>query len=124
MWLNRATSVKVRHHATRRVKTIHRLLSAIGILISMLTAAPLSALAAASSADEDAFLKRARAIHEKVIVLDTHIDFAPEHLVGERNYTQRLDTQFNLPNMVDGGLDALFFSIYAAKREKRKIRTH
>ena len=64
---------------------------------------------------EDQLLKHARAIHEKVITLDTHIDFEPENLTGTRNYTQRLETQFNLPNMIDGGLDALFFSIYVGQ---------
>ena len=54
-------------------------------------------------------------IHEKVITLDTHIDFSPANLVGERNYTQRLETQFNLPKMIDGGLDALFFSIFVGQ---------
>jgi membrane dipeptidase len=60
-------------------------------------------------------LRRARAIHEKVITLDTHIDFSPADLVSERNYTQRLETQFNLPNMIDGGLDGLFFSIFVSQ---------
>ena len=64
---------------------------------------------------EDALLKQARAIHERVITLDTHIDFAPADLVGEQNYTQRLDTQFNLPNMIDGGLDGLFFVVYVGQ---------
>ena len=36
-------------------------------------------------------------------------------MTGARNYTQRLETQFNLPNMIDGGLDALFFSIYVGQ---------
>ncbi len=61
------------------------------------------------------FLQHARAIHERVLTLDSHIDFAPADLVSERNYTQRLETQFNLPNMVDGGLDGLFFSIFVAQ---------
>ena len=68
-----------------------------------------------TSPREDALVQRARAIHEKVLKLDTHVDFAPANLTGERNYTQRLDTQFNLPNMIDGGLDALFFSIYVGQ---------
>jgi membrane dipeptidase len=70
---------------------------------------------AQTSSVEAALVKKARAIHEKVITLDTHIDFSPGDLVGERNYTQRLETQFNLPNMIDGGLDALFFSIYVGQ---------
>jgi len=57
-------------------------------------------------------MDEARAIHEKVITLDTHIDFEPANLTGERNYTERLDTQFNLPKMIEGGLDALFFIIF------------
>jgi membrane dipeptidase len=68
-----------------------------------------------TSSGEDPLLKQARAIHEKVITLDTHIDFSPADLVGERNYTRRLETQFDLPKMIDGGLDALFFSIYVGQ---------
>ena len=63
----------------------------------------------------DPLIKNARAIHEKVIVLDSHIDFEPADLNSERNYTQRVETQFNLPNMIDGGLDALFFVIYVGQ---------
>jgi membrane dipeptidase len=59
--------------------------------------------------------EKARAIHDRVLVLDSHIDFEPVDLTGERNYTQRVETQFNLPNMIDGGLDALFFVIYVGQ---------
>jgi membrane dipeptidase len=67
------------------------------------------------SAVKETSTKEARAIHDRVLVLDSHIDFEPEDLNGERNYTQRLPTQFNLPNMIDGGLDALFFVIYVGQ---------
>ena len=77
--------------------------------------APNSTPLAQTSPAEQALIKRARAIHKKVISIDTHIDFAPADLTGERNYTQRLETQFNLPNMTDGGLDALFFSIFVGQ---------
>ena len=60
-------------------------------------------------------LRQARAIHERVITLDSHIDFTAADLTSERNYTQRLETQFNLPNMIDGGLDGLFFVIYVGQ---------
>ena len=72
-------------------------------------------LPAQPSSTEDALIKNAHAIHEKVIVLDSHIDFEPADLNSERNYTQRVVTQFNLPNMIDGGLDALFFIIYVGQ---------
>jgi membrane dipeptidase len=60
-------------------------------------------------------VRRARAIHERVITLDSHIDFTAADLTSERNYTQRLDTQFNLPNMIDGGLTGLFFVVYVGQ---------
>jgi len=60
-------------------------------------------------------MRKARAIHDRVLVLDSHIDFEPADLTSARNYTQRLETQFNLPNMIDGGLDALFFVIYVGQ---------
>ncbi len=64
---------------------------------------------------EDAVLKKARAIHESVLVLDSHVDFSPADLVGQPNYTERLATQFNLPKMSQGGVDALFFVVYVGQ---------
>jgi membrane dipeptidase len=69
---------------------------------------------------KDALLKRSQHIHKQTLVLDSHVDFEPIDLTGERNYTERVETQFNLPNMVDGGVDALFFVIYVGQtRETR-----
>src|ERR1700751_4901083 len=65
-------------------------------------------------------MDEARAIHEKVITVDTHIDFEPANLVGERNYTERLDTQFNLPKMLEGGLEALFFVVFVNQTREAK----
>jgi membrane dipeptidase len=61
---------------------------------------------------EDALMKTAKIIHERVITLDSHVDISPANFTAERNYTQRLDTQVNLPKMFEGGLDAVFFSVY------------
>jgi membrane dipeptidase len=72
-------------------------------------------IGARAPAGEESVHRWARTIHQKVITLDTHIDFAPVHLTGERNYTQRLDTQFDLPKMIDGGLDGLFFVVYVGQ---------
>jgi membrane dipeptidase len=81
----------------------------------MLTAGPGSSTFAQWSSAEVALLKQARAIHERIITLDTHVDFSPADLVGEQNYTLRLETQFNLPKMNDGGLNALFFVVYVGQ---------
>ncbi len=62
-------------------------------------------------------IKKARAIHDRVIALDTHDDIAPANFTAEKNYTQRLDTQVNLPKMIEGGLDASFFIVYVGQGE-------
>jgi membrane dipeptidase len=61
--------------------------------------------------------KRARAIHERVITLDTHADINPSDFTAARNYTQDLPTQVNLPKMIKGGLDAVFFIVYVGQGE-------
>ena len=61
--------------------------------------------------------KRARAIHDRVIALDTHDDINPSNFTAERNYTQDLPTQVNLPKMIKGGLDASFFIVYVGQGE-------
>jgi len=58
---------------------------------------------------------RARAIHERVITLDTHDDIGVADFTAGRNYTQRLNTQVNLPKMEEGGLDASFFVVYVGQ---------
>jgi membrane dipeptidase len=63
--------------------------------------------------DDTALVARARAIHDRVIALDTHNDISLENFTREKNYTQRLPNQVNLPKMKDGGLDASFFIVYA-----------
>ena len=64
---------------------------------------------------EGELVKMAKGIHERVIVLDTHSDIAPRNFTSERNYSQRLDTQVNLPKMFEGGLDAVFFSVFVGQ---------
>jgi membrane dipeptidase len=116
MWMICARSAKVGFSSAIGPKVARRLLSAVFaiLLTTAMIPAQTSLLAQTLSADA-AMVKTAREIHERVITLDTHIDFAPADLTGERNYSQRLETQFDLPKMIDGGLDALFFSIYVGQ---------
>ena len=65
----------------------------------------------AAQGSDDALVAKARAIHERVLTIDTHIDFEPAHFTAECNYTRRLVTQANLPKMRDGGLDVAFFVV-------------
>ena len=81
-------------------------------LLALAAATMVATAAHAQPADDPALVARARAIHDRVITLDTHVDISPRDFTTERNYTQRLDTQVNLPKMEAGGLDAAFFIVY------------
>ena len=63
---------------------------------------------------DSAASSRARQVHDRAIVIDTHDDvtqrliFEKSFDIGARNKTGSLD----IPRMREGGLDALFFSIW------------
>ena len=72
--------------------------------------------ALAQQPTDQALVAKARAIHDRVIALDTHVDIDPRNFTTDHpNYTDRLNTQVNLPKMFEGGLDAVFFSIYVGQ---------
>jgi membrane dipeptidase len=83
---------------------------------TMAAAAGLTTLASPPARQNDsALIRKARAVHEKVIALDTHADINPRDFSWSLNYTQDLDTQVNLPKMKRGGLDAAFFIVYVGQ---------
>ena len=69
----------------------------------------------AAQPDDAALAARARAIHARVLTLDTHIDIEPAYFTAACNYTRRLTTQANLPKMQEGGLDAAFLAVHVAQ---------
>jgi membrane dipeptidase len=69
---------------------------------------------AAGQAEQD-LIARARAIHDRVITLDTHNDIEPSNFTAACNYTMRLTTQVNLPKMKEGGLDVSFLIVYVGQ---------
>ena len=76
----------------------------------------LTGIAGAQQASDSALVAKARAIHDRVIALDTHVDIDPRNFTTDHpNYTDRLTTQVNLPKMREGGLDAVFFSIFVGQ---------
>jgi membrane dipeptidase len=72
---------------------------------------------------EEALVARAREIHERVITLDTHVDINANNFTAERNYTQDLGNQVNLPKMFAGGLDAAFFIVYVGQNQSENAFT-
>ncbi len=65
----------------------------------------------------DEILETARKIHNKVLVLDTHVDINVSNFTAEKNYTQELETQVNIPNMEYGGLDLAWLIVYTGQGE-------
>src|SRR5919204_4650669 len=57
---------------------------------------------------------RARQLHERAIVVDTHDD-TTQRLLFEKNFdigVRHTNGNIDIPRMKEGGLDALFFSIW------------
>lgn len=69
----------------------------------------------ASPETEESLISRARAIHERVVTLDTHADINTSNFTPDVNYTMNLDTQVNLPKMEAGGLDVAWFIVYTGQ---------
>jgi membrane dipeptidase len=106
--------MRVAGPAARAIAMVGVLVLVLGMLFCARTWVRLSAEAQGADAG---LVAKARAIHERVIALDTHDDINPENFTREKNYTQRLDTQVNLPKMKEGGLDASFFIVYVGQGE-------
>ena len=52
-----------------------------------------------------------------IVTIDTHIDINVENFTDSLNYTMNTDTQFNLPNMMEGELDVAWLVVYTAQGE-------
>lgn len=63
----------------------------------------------------DSMEEKARRIHEKVLAMDSHVDINLTHFTDSTNYTQNLDSQVNLPKMIQGGLDAVWLIVYTTQ---------
>ncbi len=92
-----------------------RPLTACGTAALVFAVALAAPTALTQTTADDALVKKARGIHERVIALDTHDDINAADFTPERNYTQDLGNQVNLPKMVAGGLDASFFIVYVGQ---------
>ena len=57
---------------------------------------------------------------DPIITIDTHIDINVKNFTDSLNYTMDTDTQFNLPNMMEGGLDVAWLVVYTAQGELNK----
>ena len=63
----------------------------------------------------DEILEKAQEIHDRVLVLDTHVDISVTNFTADKNYTEDLGNQVNLPTMEAGGLDVAWFIVYTGQ---------
>jgi membrane dipeptidase len=75
----------------------------------------MTARTAPGQSNDAALVAKARAIHDRVIKLDTHNDIDPANFTADCNYTMRLTTQVNLPKMIEGGMDVSFMIVYVGQ---------
>jgi membrane dipeptidase len=103
--------------ATRRLALTEVLLM---MLISIL---PAEAQNSARLSDQQ-LLERARALHQKIITVDTHCDTAMRFVRGNWNPAERHDPdspgagKIDLPRMKEGGLDAEFFAAFVSQEPR------
>ena len=69
---------------------------------------------------EIAIRSRAEKIHSSVITIDTHNDINVSNFTADKNYTSNLDTQVNIPKMIEGGLDVSWLIVYTGQGELNK----
>lgn len=65
--------------------------------------------------DSLALMEHAKAIHERIITIDTHDDFEISNFTDSINYTQDLSSQVTLPKMKTGGLDVIWLIVYTGQ---------
>ena len=93
----------------------------VGVLLIMLFSnLPAETQSSAQLSDQE-LLERARAIHQKILTLDTHCDTAMRLVRGNWNPAERHDPdspgagKIDLPRMKEGGLDAEFFAAFVGQ---------
>ncbi len=63
----------------------------------------------------------AKEIHTEVITIDTHCDINVNNFTENKNYTQDLSSQVNLPKMEKGGLDVAWFIVYTGQGDLNEM---
>lgn len=67
--------------------------------------------------------ERAAKIHQKVLTIDTHTDtplrlFRDDFDLGVRHDPRETNSKADLPRMIEGGLDAVFFAVFVGQGER------
>lgn len=91
---------------------MHSRLPRAALLLALATPA-----VAVHAQDDAALVARARAIHDRVMTLDTHVDISPAAFRRDTlNYVTGITrNQVDIPKMEAGGLDAAFLIVYVGQ---------
>jgi membrane dipeptidase len=87
---------------------------AVGVGLACTTATPRVHATSPGSIDVE-FLSRARAIHDRVVTIDTHDDIPFNFATPEVDPGVRGSRQVDIPKMVEGGLDVAFFVVFVGQ---------
>lgn len=77
---------------------------------------PLASVSAIAASEDD-LVARARAIHDRVLAIDTHVDI-PLNFATSEHDPATAEAQVNLDSMQAGGLDAAFFIVYVGQQPR------
>jgi len=67
---------------------------------------------------ESDFEEKVRKIHERAIVIDTHVDIPFNYATDEVDPGRRGDQQVDLPKMREGGMDAAFLVVFVPQTKR------
>ena len=96
-------------------RALLHLLAAVSVAAGCTSAGPQQASATRPVVNDDALIAKARAIHQRVMTLDTHVDINPSQFNPEDsvNFARGVPSrQVDLPKMEAGGYDAVFLAVY------------
>ena len=85
------------------------------VVLLQIMVVPSPAQSDAAQPNDAVLVAKAKAIHSRVLKLDTHNDIEPSNFTPDCNYTMRLTTQVNIPKMVEGGMDVTFMIAYVGQ---------
>jgi len=88
------------------------------LLLAFLLYAAAADICAARQATDEVLLEKARAIHERVLTIDTHDDIPFNFATEAVDPGVRGSRQVDIPKMIEGGLDAAFFIVYVGQTKR------
>ena len=90
----------------------------VGVFACAETAPVGEPVASGPSESETDLMARARAIHDRVLTIDTHDDIPFDIATPDVDPGVQGDRQVDLPKMREGGLDVAFFVVYVGQTER------